>query len=44
MGVKAISQALDLMPSTGLHILRGLVAEELVKVDPDQAVQPGHAA
>ena len=34
MGVKAISQALDLVPSTGLHILRVLVAEELVKVDP----------
>ena len=34
MGVKAISQALDLVPSTGLHILRALVAEELVKVDP----------
>jgi DNA-binding IclR family transcriptional regulator len=34
MGVKAISQALDLVPSTGLHILRALVAEELVRVDP----------
>ena len=34
LGVKAISQALDLVPSTGLHILRVLVAEELVKVDP----------
>ena len=34
MGVKAISQALELVPSTGLHILRVLVAEELVKVDP----------
>jgi len=33
MGVKAISQALELVPSTGLHILRALVAEELVKVD-----------
>jgi DNA-binding IclR family transcriptional regulator len=33
MGVKAISQALGLVPSTGLHILRALVAEELVKVD-----------
>lgn len=33
MGVKAISQALDLVPSTSLHILRVLVAEELVKVD-----------
>jgi DNA-binding IclR family transcriptional regulator len=34
MGMKAISQALELVPSTGLHILRALVAEELVKVDP----------
>ncbi len=34
MGVKAISTALQLVPSTGLHILRALVAEELVKVDP----------
>ena len=34
MGVKAIAQALELVPSTGLHILRALVAEELVKVDP----------
>ena len=33
MGVKAISQALGLVPSTSLHILRVLVAEELVKVD-----------
>lgn len=33
MGVKAISQALGLVPSTALHILRVLVAEELVKVD-----------
>mgnify|MGYP003385773442 CR=1 FL=1 len=33
MGVKAISQALDLVPSTSLHILRVLVAEEMVKVD-----------
>ena len=33
MGVKAIAQALELVPSTGLHILRALVAEELVKVD-----------
>lgn len=32
-GVKAISQALGLVPSTSLHILRVLVAEELVKVD-----------
>jgi DNA-binding IclR family transcriptional regulator len=34
MGVKAISQALGLIPSTALHILRALVTEELVKVDP----------
>ena len=34
MGVKAIAQALELVPSTGLHILRALVVEELVKVDP----------
>src|SRR6188508_1013848 len=33
MGVKAIAGALDLVPSTALHILRVLVAEELVKVD-----------
>jgi DNA-binding IclR family transcriptional regulator len=33
MGVKAISQALGLVPSTSLHILRVLVAEELVKID-----------
>lgn len=33
LGVKAIAQALGLVPSTCLHILRVLVAEELVKVD-----------
>jgi DNA-binding IclR family transcriptional regulator len=33
MGVKAIAEALGLVPSTALHILRVLVAEELVKVD-----------
>jgi DNA-binding IclR family transcriptional regulator len=33
MGVKAIAEALELVPSTALHILRVLVAEELVKVD-----------
>jgi DNA-binding IclR family transcriptional regulator len=33
MGMKAISQALGIVPSTALHILRVLVAEELVKVD-----------
>jgi DNA-binding IclR family transcriptional regulator len=34
LSAKAIAQALDLVPSTALHILRALVAEELVKVDP----------
>jgi len=34
MGVKSIAQALDLVPSTSLHILRALVVEQLVKVDP----------
>ena len=34
MGVKAIAQALKLVPSTCLHILRALVSEQLVKVDP----------
>lgn len=34
LGVKAISDALGLVPSTGLHILRVLVEEELIKVDP----------
>lgn len=34
MGVKAIADALGLVPSTCLHILRALVTEELVKVDP----------
>ena len=33
LGVKAIAQKLGLIPSTCLHILRVLVAEELVKVD-----------
>ncbi len=33
-GVKAIAQSLELVPSTCLHILRVLVKEELVKVDP----------
>jgi len=33
MGVKAIAQALDMVPSTCLHILRVLVDEALVKVD-----------
>jgi DNA-binding IclR family transcriptional regulator len=34
MGVKAIAERLGLVPSTALHILRALVVEELVKVDP----------
>ena len=34
MGVKAIAEQLGLVPSTALHILRALVVEELVKVDP----------
>jgi DNA-binding IclR family transcriptional regulator len=34
LGVKAIAHELALVPSTCLHILRALVAEQLVKVDP----------
>lgn len=34
LGLKAIAQALDLVPSTALHILRALVAEQLVRLDP----------
>jgi DNA-binding IclR family transcriptional regulator len=34
MGVKAIADALELVPSTCLHILRVLVSEDLVRVDP----------
>jgi DNA-binding IclR family transcriptional regulator len=33
IGLKPIAGALDLVPSTALHILRVLVAEELVRVD-----------
>lgn len=33
LGVQAIARALDIIPSTALHILRTLVAEELVRVD-----------
>ena len=33
-GVKSIAQSLGLVPSTALHILRVLVKEELVEVDP----------
>jgi DNA-binding IclR family transcriptional regulator len=35
MGVKAIADELALVPSTCLHILRALVAEELVRIDGD---------
>lgn len=35
LGVKAIADSLELVPSTCLHILRVLVAEELVRMDPD---------
>lgn len=34
LGVKAIADALELVPSTCLHILRVLVAEDLVKLEP----------
>ena len=34
MTLKAIAEALDLVPSTALHIARALVAERLVQVDP----------
>lgn len=34
MGVKAIADALELVPSTCLHILRVLVSEDLVRMDP----------
>jgi DNA-binding IclR family transcriptional regulator len=33
LGLKAVAQALDLVPSTALHILRALAAEQLVRVD-----------
>jgi DNA-binding IclR family transcriptional regulator len=35
LGMKAIADALELVPSTALHILRVLVAEGLVRMDPD---------
>ncbi len=34
LGVKAIADTLELVPSTCLHILRVLVSEDLVRVDP----------
>ena len=33
--LKSVAQALDLVPSTCLHILRVLVSEDLVTLDPD---------
>lgn len=33
LGLKSIAQSLDLVPSTALHILRALAAEQLVRVD-----------
>lgn len=35
LGVIAIARALDIIPSTALHILRVLVAEQLVAFDPE---------
>ncbi|WP_176594003.1 IclR family transcriptional regulator [Sphingobium sp. EM0848] len=35
MGVHAIARELELVPSTCLHVLRALVAEEFVSFDPD---------
>lgn len=43
MGVQAIARALDIIPSTALHILRTLVAEELVSVDPLTKLYSLHA-
>jgi len=34
LGLKAIAESLDLVSSTALHIVRALVAEELLHVDP----------
>jgi DNA-binding IclR family transcriptional regulator len=34
LGVKALADQLDIVPSTCLHILRVLVAEQLVRIDP----------
>jgi DNA-binding IclR family transcriptional regulator len=33
-GLKAIAESLELVPSTALHIVRALVAEDLLQVDP----------
>jgi DNA-binding IclR family transcriptional regulator len=35
LGLKAIAERLDLVPSTALHILRALVAEQLLQVEPE---------
>lgn len=34
LGLKAITQALEVVLSTALHILRALVADQLVRVNP----------
>jgi DNA-binding IclR family transcriptional regulator len=34
LGLKTIAESLDLVPSTAMHILRALVTEELLQVDP----------
>src|SRR5262245_22765400 len=34
LGLKAIAESLDLVPSTALHIVRALVFEQLLQVDP----------
>src|SRR5271168_417557 len=35
MGVQSVARELGLVPSTCLHVLRALVAEEFVSFDPD---------
>lgn len=35
LGVQAVARALQIEPSTALHILRALAAEEMVSFDPD---------
>ncbi len=35
LGVQAIARTLDIVPSTALHILRALAADEMVSFDPD---------
>lgn len=44
LGMKAIAQQLELVPSTALHILRALVTEELVKVDTAKRYSIGMGA